>query len=118
MTENFNIELPCPHPGPVSRTYGKYKRLLAKSAESDDDDPVTKERKLIRRAEILASWFNFRDKKKAIKAMSRIQAAEAQEFENLEDEAGFLEEYEVSDKKLNREFYYACNEPGPYVSLT
>lgn len=117
MTENFNIEMPCPHPGPVSRTYGKYKRLLAKAAESDEDDPVTKERKLMRRAEITASWTNFREKKRALNAMSRLLAAEEQAFENIEDEAGFLEEAEIEDKKLNRDFYYSNEEPGQFVSF-
>lgn len=116
MTENLSIEMPCPHPGPVSRMYGKYKRLKAKAGELEEDDPVTKERKMMRRAEISAHWANFCEKRKAIKAISRLQAAEDQEFENVEDEANFLHEYEIFDKKLDRGFYYdKLADPGPYV---
>lgn len=117
MTENYSFQLPCPHPGPVSRTFGKYKRLKAKAEESEDDDPCTKDRKRVRRAEISAYWSNFREKRRAIKAISRLQAAEAQEFEVVEDEANFLHEYEIFDKKLDRGFYYdKLADPGPYVS--
>lgn len=110
--------MPCPHPGPISRTFGKYKRLKAKATELEDDDPWTRDKKRLRRAEISAYWANFLEKRRAIKAISRLQAAEAQEFEDIIDEAEFLNENELLDKKLDRGFYYDPNaDPGPYVSF-
>lgn len=117
MTEDFNFELPAPHPGPISRTYGKYKRFKAKAAELEDDDPWTKDAKRLRRAEISAYWSNFLEKRRAIKALSRLQAAELQDFEDIREEADYLCKNEIVDKKLDRGYYYnQQGDPGPYVS--
>lgn len=84
--------------------------------DQDDDDAFTKDKKRLRRAEIAAYWANFLEKRRAIKAISRLQAAEAQDFKNILDEADFLHQSEILDKKLDRGFYYHPEgDPGPYV---
>lgn len=90
--------------------------MKAKAKELEGDDPFTKDKKKVRRAEIGAYWANFLEKRRAIKAISRVQAAEGQEFEDIREEAGFLYDNEINDKKLDRGFYYDPNaDPGPYV---
>ena len=80
-----------------------------------DDDPYTLDVKRLRRAEIEAAWQNYIEKKRALKGVSRMHAAEEMKFDNMVAEAKFLYLEECKDKKLNRGYYYFQYEPGCYV---
>lgn len=49
------------------------------------------------------------------KAKNRLQAVLAERHSNVESEAERLEYLELIAKKLNRGYYYAPDEPEPYV---
>lgn len=64
---------------------------------------------------VLAAFRDFQKQQHTFKSIKRFQNVKNLNFNDVHEEANYLRDKEIVDKKLNNDYYYAPNEPEIYV---